>query len=37
MMEILCSKETSHWFIQPTKMLAFDNANFHVSEIFHYS
>ena len=37
MMEILCSKDTSHWFLQPTKMLAFDDANFHVSEIFQYS
>lgn len=33
---MLCGK-TSHWFKQLTKILAFDNASSHVSEIFHYS
>lgn len=37
MTKILCSKETSPWFTQLAKMLAFDNANFHVSEAFHYT
>lgn len=36
-MRELLFRKTSQWFRQLTKMLPFDNANFHVSEDFPYS